>query len=132
MGAVVRVDGRPRKAVGKLGRHGLAEHDAACGAHQSDAGGVGDGPVAAIDRRAVLGRQLVRVDHVLDADRRAFEAPRPAGAVDRARLGKRALGVEEGPGLDRRTRFDAFETGAHERFRRQAALGERGDRLRER
>ena len=97
---IVRMDGFPGMAVGEFGRHRLAEDDPAGGADQRDAGGIGKGPVAAVDRRAVLGRHVDRVDDVLDPDRNPGQQARSPGAVDRARLGQRLLRVEPHPGLD--------------------------------
>ena len=98
---VVRIDRRPGKAVGEFGRHRLAHDHAAGHAQQRDAGGVGERPVAAIDRRAVLGRHVDGVDDVLDPDRHAGEQPGSSGAIGGARLRQRLLRIEPGPGLDR-------------------------------
>src|SRR5262249_5331930 len=65
---IVRMDGGAGGAIGEFGRYSLAEDHAARRADQRDAGGVGKGPVAAIDRRAVLGRHVDRIDDVLDPD----------------------------------------------------------------
>ena len=115
----------PGKAVGELGRHRLAHDRAAGHAQQRDAGGVGERPVAAIDRRAVPGRHVDGVDDVLDPDRQPGEQARPAGAVGRARLRQRLLRVEPGPGLDRSALGGAVEAGAGQRLggqrRRQRA-----------
>jgi len=79
---------------------GFAEDDPAGSADQRDAGGIGKGPVAAIDRRAVLGRHVDRVDDVLDPDRNPGQEALPPVPVDCPRLGQRLLLIEPHPGLD--------------------------------
>ena len=100
MGRVVRIGGDARRHAGEFAGHGLAEDHGACRAHQRDAGGVGDGPVAAIDRRAHLGRQVGGVDDVLDADRHAMQRAARGTAVEVVRLAQRELGIDRGPGVD--------------------------------
>jgi hypothetical protein len=100
MVGIMRVDRHTGVAVGEFGGHGLAEDDARRRADQGDAGGVGKRPVAAVDRRAVLGRHVDRIDDVLDPDGNAGQPPLASGAIYRARLDKRRFGIEPGPGLD--------------------------------
>ncbi len=97
---VVRMHGFARVPVGEFGRHRLPEDDAARRPGQRDAGSIGKGPVATVDRRAVLGRHVIGVDDVLDPDRHALQHSRPAGPIDRARLAESEFGVEPDPGLN--------------------------------
>jgi hypothetical protein len=84
--AVVRVRGRRlASSGGKFDGLGLAQNDGAGSTQHGDAGGVLTGLVAAVDRRVVLGRQIRRIDHVLNADRDAVER------VERAIPGKRPV-----------------------------------------
>src|SRR5262245_36696550 len=99
MSGVVRVDGRTGMAVGEFGSHGLAEDHAARGTDQRDASGVGKRPVAAVDRRTVLGRHVDSIDDVLDADRYAAKRTPAAGSVDGVRLGQGLLRIEPRPSL---------------------------------
>ncbi len=126
---VVRVHRLARMTVGEFGRHRLAEDDPARRTGQRHAGGVGKGPVAAVDRRAVLGRHVVGVDDVLDPDRNALEQARPPGAVGGARLRQCQLRVQPNPGLDRGAGFGAIEAVADQRLGGQAAGFEAGRRL---
>ena len=93
------------------------------GADQRDAGGVGKGPVAAVDRRAVLGRHVDRVDDVLDPDRNPGQQARPPGPVGRARLGQRLLRIEPRPGLDLGTGTDPLQAIADQSLGGQRAGG---------
>ena len=68
----------------EFGGDGLAEDDAAGAPDQHDHRGIGLRPVAGIDRRAVGGRQVGRVEDVLDADRK------PAQRLARASCGASA------------------------------------------
>ena len=124
MRRVVRVDRRAGEAVGEFGRDGLAHDRAAGHAQQRDAGGVGERAVAAVDRRAVLGRHVDGVDDVLDPDRQPGEQARPAGAVGLARLGQCLLRVEPGPGLHRLPLRGPLQAGAHQRLGGQRAGAE--------
>ncbi len=126
---VQRVHGLARVTVGEFGRHCLAEDHAARGPGQRDAGGVGKGPMAAIDRRAVLGRHVVGVDHVLDPDRDTLQHAGPPGMVGGAGLGQCQLGVEPHPGLDRGARRGALKAIVHQGFGRQAPGFEAGRRV---
>ncbi len=123
---VQRVHGLARVAVGEFGRHRLAEDDPACGAGQRHAGGVGKGPAAAVDRRAVLGRHVVGVDHVLDPHRHALQHARAPGPIDGARLRQRVLRVEPHPGLDLAAGLHAVEAVADQGLGGQGAGFEAG------
>ncbi len=126
---VVRMNGGAGMAVGEFGRHCLAEDDPAGGADQRDAGGIGKGPVAAVDRRAVLGRHIDRVDHVLDPDRNSGQQARSSRPVDGARLGQRLLRIEPRPGLDLSAGTCPLEAIAHQCLGRQRAGREARRRL---
>jgi hypothetical protein len=72
---------------------------------------------ALVDRRAHLGWQVERVDHVLDPDRHAMKRTPPWPAVERARLGEGMIGVDGGPSLDGVfAHLDALEAIARHRF----------------
>ena len=70
---VVRVRGRPGMAVGELGRHRLAEQDAAGRPRQCRRTRIPWRPPAGIDRRAVAGRHVGAVEDVLEAERHAVQ-----------------------------------------------------------
>ena len=126
---IVRMDGRSRMAVGELGRHRLAEDDARGGADQRNAGRVGKGPMVGVDRRAVSGRHVDRVDDVLDPDRSAGEQTLALGAVDRPGLRDRLFRVEPCPGLDFGAGAGLLKAGAGRPFGGQCAGRQLGDRL---
>ncbi len=76
---VVRVAGLVGPVDGELGGHGLAEDHGARGAQPADHRGVRARPPPGVQHGAVLGRHVVSVDDVLDADRQAVQRPeRPA------------------------------------------------------
>ena len=62
---------------GEFGGDRLAEHEAAGAAQQRDQGGIGLGPVAGIDRGAVLGRKVGGVENILDPDREPAQRLEP-------------------------------------------------------
>ena len=100
----------------------------------ADDRGVVERPPAGMDDAAVLGREVRRVDDVLDRHRHAVQRPeRPAGAlalVERARLGAGMLGIEVGEGLDARlVRRDPREAGLGHLERRDLAGGDVGREL---
>src|SRR3954468_9207386 len=98
--------------VGELSRGGLAEDQAAGLLEERDARGVGLRAVAAVDRRAVLGRQVRRVDDVLDADRHAVQARTGGHAGEGAGLRENLIALDERPGPHLGfARGDALETG---------------------
>ena len=97
---VVRIGGGARRHAGEFAGDGLAQDHRAGRARERDAGGVGRRPVAAIDRRAHLGRQVGGVDDVLDADRHAVQRPARRAAVELARLRERQFRIDAGPGVD--------------------------------
>ncbi len=96
----------------------LAQHDGAGLARQRDARRIGGRTVTGMNRRAVGGRHVVRVDDVLHAEGQSVERPaRPARrAVARAGLGERALGIETGKRL-----HDGIARGDRGRGRRGSA-----------
>ena len=94
---IVRVDGHRRLVGRELGADGLAEDHRALLAQPGDAVRVALGPVPFVDRRAVGGRHVRRVDHVLDADRQPVQRPARRLRVTRARLRERGVGVEVRP-----------------------------------
>ena len=121
---IVRVGRDARRHAGEFAGHGLAEDDGARRAHEADAGGVGRRPVAAIDRRAHLGRLVEGVDDVLHADRHAMQRPALARAVERARLRERQLGIDARPGVhDAFAAVDARKAVAHHRLAGDLARG---------
>ncbi len=101
---VVRVARRPRCHEREFGGDRLADDDGAGGAQLRHQRGVHAGAAAGVERGAVLGRVVLGVDDVLDADRDAVERPqRAAGpAVRVERIGLRAGmgGVDRGEGVD--------------------------------
>ncbi len=117
MGDVVRVGGDARRHAGELAGDGLAQHHRAGRAREPDAGGIGRRSMAAIDRRAHLGRLIGGVDDVLDADRDAVQRSAHLGAVELARLAQRQLGIDAGPGVNVAfARVDARQAIAHHRL----------------
>jgi len=92
--------GRARVAVSEFGRHRLAQDHPTRRADQRDASGVGKRPVAAIDRRTVLGRHINRIDDVLDPDWNTSQSTLAARSVDRTGLSKRLFRIEPSPSLD--------------------------------
>src|SRR6185503_17720089 len=114
---VVRIARLRRVVIGELRGGRLAEDHAARAAQQRDAGCVPLRLVAAVDRRVVFGRHIRGVDHVLDADRYAVQRAARRLAVALAGFGKRALGVEIGPGMHFALALgDALEAGADQLF----------------
>src|ERR1700722_13371350 len=93
----------------ELRRDRLAKHDAAGAVRQAHGCGVSARPVAGIDRRAILGRQIGRVVNILHSDRQTAQRqraqPRPFGGFSRA------IDIECNKGADfrlaRRNRFGA-------------------------
>ena len=90
----------------ELGCGGLADDDRACLAEHGDSGSVGRRLAAAQRLAAVFGRHVVRIEHVLYADRKAMQwTERPPFRplfVRQPCLLKRPLGVEISPGPDLR------------------------------
>lgn len=84
-------------------RHRLADDDGTGRAQCSHACRVALGPPAGEERRAVLGRIVGGVEHVLDADRNAVEGAyviaAGEGGIGLPRHGEGELGVEVLPGL---------------------------------
>src|SRR5689334_7428879 len=95
--------------VGEFGSHGLPENDPAGGSDQRDAGGIGKGPVTAVDRRAVLGRHVGSVDDILDPYRNPAQQASPTIPVDGTCLGQSLFRVEPDPGLDLRASARPFQ-----------------------
>ena len=91
MRGIVRVGGRSGRHAGELAGDGLAEDHRAGGARRARRRRRRRRAVAAIDRRAHLGRQVDGVDDVLDADRHAVQRAARAGR-GRARAPARAHG----------------------------------------
>ena len=58
---------------GKLGGDGLAEHQASRAPHHGDQRSIRARPVAGVERRTVLGREVGGVEDVLDADRQSAQ-----------------------------------------------------------
>src|SRR3954468_4285864 len=117
MRRIVRIGGRPREHASEFGSDGLAKDYGAGRARDRDTGGITGRSVALVDRRAHLGRQIERVDHVLDADWHAMQRTAPWAAIERTRLRECMIGVDGGPGLDRVfARLDALEAVARHRF----------------
>src|SRR5579871_1817539 len=117
MRKVVRIGGGAGCHAGELGRYRLAQNDRAGSTQERNAGGIAGGPVAAVDRRAHLGRKVGGIEHVLDADRHAMQHAAGRAAVEVARMRERKLGVEACEGMHRAfARRDAIEAGAHNGF----------------
>ena len=84
-------------------------------------------------RRAVLGRQVARVDHVLDPERHAVQPTLRRRGVGLPRSGDGVVGIEMGPGLDVRIAVgDPLQAGPHQRFRGDLAGGDPASRFRRR
>ena len=82
----------------ELRRHRLADHDAAGPARQRHRGGVGRRPIAGIDRRAVLRRQIGGGENVLKCHRQAAQRQgRQSGGVGRT---ARGVEIERDEGAD--------------------------------
>jgi hypothetical protein len=95
---IVRIAGFRRLQKRELGRHRLAEHDAAGATRDRHQRCVRARPIAGIDRRAELGREVGGVENILHADRQpAQRLRREAG---RLRLTLRARDVERHEGAD--------------------------------
>ncbi len=120
-----RVASQRMTAAGReLDGVGLAEDDGARRAQQRDATSVTRRLVPGIDRRVVAGRQVGRVDDVLDADRQTMErAPRRL-LIPLARGGDRLAWIEHmGPGAHLGVaKGDPLEARAHQRLRREPSL----------
>ena len=121
--------GFPRIAIGKFGGYGLAENDPAGGSDQRDAGGIGKGPVAAVDWRAVLSRHVDRVDDVLNPDRNPAQEAGASILVGHPRLGQRLFGIEPRPSLHSGTGTGPFEAIADHGLSGQRAGNEARRRL---
>src|SRR5215468_1058481 len=96
----MRIGGRAREHAGKLCGDSLAEDDGASRARNGDTGGITSRAVALVDRRAHLGRQVERIDHVFDADWYAMQRTAPQPAIERTGLRERMIGINGGPSLD--------------------------------
>ena len=120
MGAVVRIGRGPRCHAGELAGHGLPQDHRAGGANQGHAGGVCRRAVAAINRRAHLGRQVGGVDDVLHPDRYSGKGQLPGlrpDAIERPGLCEGELRVDACPGVDLAlARIDTREAIAHDRL----------------
>jgi hypothetical protein len=83
----------------ELGGLGLAEHDGAGPAQRRDGVRVRGGLVTGEQRRAVPGRQVGGVDHVLDPDDEALQRPGD-GVVQLLGPAARALLIDDAEGAD--------------------------------
>src|SRR5258706_8512289 len=124
---VVRVACLSGMKVRTFGRDRLAQNDSASSAQSRNHRSVNARRASAMQRRAVFGRHVRGVDDVLDADRYAAEGSgrltRAAQVIRGARLRKREILVEEGPGLNLRLcRANALEASADELFAAEASL----------
>ena len=127
---IVRVARDVRRQAGELAGDGLAEDHRAGSAHERDAGRIRRRAVVAIDRRAHIGRHVVRVEDVLHADGETVERASNFRAVAIARLTEGQFGIEKGPGLHRvLARGDAIETRARDGFGGERALANAADDL---
>ena len=99
-----------RREKGEFGRDRLAERYSSRSSQQRDARRIRAGPVAAVDRAAVLGGQIHRVDDVFDTEGDAVEGRAARVTIALAGPGKRALRIEMRPGPDLRvSRLHALE-----------------------
>jgi hypothetical protein len=118
----MRIGGPPGGDAGEFAGHGLAEDHRTGGAHQRDARCIGRRTVAAVDRRTHLGRHVEGIDDVLDPDRQPVQRPAGAGAVERARLRERGIGVEIDPRPDHAVLAgDSGKAGTHHRLAAERA-----------
>ncbi len=69
----MRIAGLGRLQKSEFGRHRLAEHEPAGAPHQRDQRGVLARPVALVDRRAELGREVGGVENIFHADRQSAQ-----------------------------------------------------------
>jgi len=135
--------GRGRLQAGELGGDRLAEHEAAGAAHERHQRGIGLGPMAGVDRRSILGREIRGVENILDADRQPVQRRQPQyrnlGGPPRRRDIERREGADLGlvtcdglgAAIDDGTRCDA--SGLHrpgEIERRQHGLAHARDERR--
>jgi hypothetical protein len=109
------IDGLPRVDGGEFGGGRLTEYDHPRCSESSYARGVRGRAVASVDRRAVCGRHVGRVDDILDPDSSAVEkAGRLEGIGRLCRRDHPSRLFEPRPGADRRfTHRDAVEIGTH-------------------
>jgi hypothetical protein len=109
----------------ELGRDGLAENDCPGRAGERYARSVRRRPVAAIDRRAVGGRDVDRVDQILNGDRDAVERSLLRLGITPPRSGECPLAIDKLPGADHRlARRDTVETEFDQGFGGQPAFGD--------
>ena len=73
MRRVSRIAGAGRHHPGKFGGHRLAEDQAAGAPHHRHRGGIGARPMAGVDGRAILRRQVGGIEDVLDPDRKTAQ-----------------------------------------------------------
>ena len=124
MRRVARVGRFARREGREFGRDGLAEDDGSGRASERNARGIGVGPVAAIDRRAIGGRHVDGVDQILDRDRDPVQRPSRRFCIALARRRQRLLAIEVLPGANHRlTRRDAVEIASDQRLGSNPALG---------
>jgi hypothetical protein len=128
-GGIDRVAGPGRVEHRELGGLGLAQHDRPGPAQGGDDVRVSRGLVAGEQRRAVAGREVGGVDHVLDPGDQPVQRPGDPvvellGPVPRAGL------VDQAEGADRRVELgDLAQAVRHDAAHRDRAGGDRGDRL---
>ncbi len=135
MRGIVGIDGCTRGAASEFGGDGLAEDDRAGPAQCGDAGGIGAGPVAVVERRIHFRRIPGGVDDVLDGDRAAVKRrQRTPVRIARRRFigsGARQAGIERDKSADRTVAgFNRFETTLEKTARRGLAAQERFARRR--
>ncbi len=120
---VVRVRRRAGMSIGELGRHRLAEQDAAGRARQRSGAGVVSRPAADIDRRAIGRRHVGAVEDVLEAERHPVQQSLFARSVALARLGQRRFARKMAPCAHHRLALgDPRETALDHRLCGQLAV----------
>ena len=95
---IMRVGGTPGRHRGKLRRDGLAEDDRAGPPEHSHASCIGNRNGPLVDRRAMLGRHVVRVYNVFDRDWNAVQSARKWPRVGVGGLRQRSLRSEVSKG----------------------------------
>ena len=115
----------------ELRRDRLADDDGARGARQRNGRRIRGRPMVGIDRRAVAGRQVERIEQVLHRDRQPMQQSCRGLRVQCAGALHRAVGIDARPGADRGLALgDALEAIGEQRHRRDFARRELPRRLR--
>ena len=122
---IVRIARLARRESGELGGYRLAQDHCACRARKRNHRGIGFRLVTGVDRRAVFGRQVPRVEDVFYADGQSVQGTADRAAVEFLRVPDSAVAPDAGPGLDLGLALiDALEQRAHKDFCGELAAAE--------